>query len=58
MEDFGDRNEKVLEMWSSVKSNQISPVVYAVIALILVLIAALIIFSVQMRKNKRRRRRG
>lgn len=57
MEDFGDRNEKVLEMWSSVKSNQISPVVYAVIALILVLIAALVIFSVQKRKNKRRRRR-
>ena len=57
MEDFGDRNEKVLEMWSSVKSNQISPVVYAVIALILVLIAALVIFSVQKRKSKRRRRR-
>lgn len=55
MEDFGDRNEKVLEMWSRVKSNDISPITYVLMAVILLIVGAVIVASVKS-KNLRRRR--
>ena len=54
MEDFGDRNEKVLEMWSSVKSNQITPLAYVMMAFIMLLFVAAVFVSVR-RKARRRR---
>ena len=55
MEDFGDRNEKVLEMWSKVKSNSVSALSYVTMGLIIFLIAAAAVFN-QHKKNIRRRR--
>ncbi len=55
MEDFGERNEKVLEMWSEVKSNSVSALSYFTFALIAVLLSTFFIFN-QRKKNIRRRR--
>ncbi len=55
MEDFGDRNEKVLEMWSKVKSNSVSALSYVTMGLVIFLIAAAAVFN-QHKKNIRRRR--
>lgn len=55
MEDFGDRNELVLEMWSKVKSNEISAISYITIVMIL-LFVFFIIFTRINKKVKRKRR--
>lgn len=59
MEDFGDRNEKVLEMWSSVKSNEMSATTYVLMAVVILIILVLLFLGVRnkQRRNKRRRRR-
>lgn len=59
MEDFGDRNEKVLEMWSSVKSNEMSATTYVLMAVVILIILALLFFGIRnkQKRNKRRRRR-
>ena len=55
MEDFGDRNEFVLEMWSRVKSNNISAISYATIVIIVLMLAG-VIFTRVNKKIKRRKR--
>lgn len=59
MEDFGDRNEKVLEMWSSVKSNEMTAMAYVLIAVVIVIVLFLLFVGIKnkQRKNRRRRRR-
>ena len=59
MEDFGERNQKVLEMWSSVKSNEMSAVTYVLMAAVVLIIFVLLFFGIRnkQRKNRRRRRR-
>lgn len=59
MEDFGDRNEKVLEMWSSVKSNEMSATTYVLMAVVILIILALLFFGIRnkQKRDKRRRRR-
>lgn len=57
MEDFGDRNELVLEMWSEVKSNDLSPIVYvAMIGLIIIVAVFALFFVFGKRKHGKRRR--
>ncbi len=55
MEDFGERNQAVLEMWSQVKSNNISVFSYVMMAF-LALIAILMMVSSIRRKLKKKRR--
>ena len=55
MEDFGDKNQAVLEMWSIVKSNNISAFSYVMMAF-LALMAILMAVSTIRRKIKKRRR--
>ncbi len=55
MEDFGDRNEAVLEMWSKVKSNNITAFSY-VMMVFLVLVAAFMLTSSIKKKLKKKRR--
>ncbi len=55
MEDFGDRNQKVLEMWSVVKANKISTLSYIMMAVLLAF-AILLLASTIKRKLKKRRR--
>ena len=59
MEDFGDRNEKVLEMWSSVKSNEMTAMTYVLMAVVFVIVLFLLFVGIKnkQRKNRRRRRR-
>lgn len=55
MEDFGERNQAVLEMWSQVKSNNISAFSYIMMAF-LALVAILMVVSAIRRKLKKKRR--
>lgn len=55
MEDFGSKNQAVLEMWSIVKSNNISAFSYVMMAF-LALIALLMVVSTVRRKLKKRKR--
>ncbi len=56
MEDFGDRNQRVLEMWSQVKSNHITAFSYVMMGVLALLLVAMITRSIH-RKLKRRRRK-
>lgn len=58
MQDFGDRNEAVLEMWSTVKSNDISGAPYVFMILFMLFLLAMVIMSVRRKRMKRRRRRN
>lgn len=57
MEDFGDRNQKVLEMWSVVKSNNISTFSYIMMVFLAVMLVIMITTSVRRRLKKYRRRK-
>ncbi len=56
MEDFGEQNQKVLEMWSVVKGNRISALSYVMMA-VLSLLAIFMLYSAIRRKMKKRRTR-
>ncbi len=55
MEDFGERNQAVLEMWTQVKSNNISAFSYVMMAFLAV-VAIFMVVSSGKRKLKRKRR--
>lgn len=55
MEDFGDSNQAVLEMWSQVKSNNITAFSYVMMAVLGILLILMIVRSIK-RKLKRRKR--
>lgn len=55
MEDFGDRNQKVLEMWSVVKSNNISAFSYVMMAVLAVVAIFMLISSIRRKIKKRKR---
>lgn len=55
MEDFGDRNEAVLEMWTKVKSNNITVLSYVMMA-VLAIVAILMLTSSIRRKIKKKKR--
>ena len=55
MEDFGDRNEDVLEMWTKVKSNNITAFSYFMMAF-LALVAAFMLTSTVRKKIKKKKR--
>ncbi len=55
MEDFGDRNEAVLEMWSKVKSNNITAFSY-VMMVFLALVAVFMLTSSIKKKLKKKKR--
>ena len=57
MEDFGDRNEPVLEMWSSVKSNDISGAPYVFMILFMLALLVMVIMSIRKKRMKKRGRR-
>lgn len=55
MEDFGDKNQMVLEMWSVVKSNNISTFSYIMMVFIALLMIFMITSSIRRRLKKKRR---
>ncbi len=57
MEDFGDRNQSVLEMWSVVKSNRVSAFSYIMMAVLAILAIAMFINTARRKLKKRRRMR-
>ncbi len=58
MEDFGDKNRDVLKMWSSFKSNSLSPVAIILLVLIgLTAVTAYVVYLVNNAKKKARRRK-
>ena len=56
MEDFGDRNEKVLQMWSIVKSNNISAFSYVMMAMLALMAIGMIVSSIKRKLKKKKRR--
>ncbi len=57
MEDFGDKNQAVLEMWTQVKSNNISAFSYFMMAFLALVAAAMITNTVKRKMKKKRRLR-
>jgi spermidine/putrescine transport system substrate-binding protein len=57
MEDFGEKNHAVLEMWSIVKSNNISAFSYVMMAVLAVMAVLMIVSAVRRKAKKRRMRR-
>lgn len=59
MEDFGERNQAVLEMWSVVKSNNISAFSYVMMAVLLLMASAMVASTIRrkLKKKKRMKRR-
>ena len=57
MEDFGDRNEAVLEMWSKVKSNNITAFSYVMMAFLALVAAFMLTSSIKKKLKKKRRMR-
>ena len=57
MEDFGDKNQAVLEMWSQVKSNNITAFSYVMMAVLFVLLIVMVTRSIKRRIKKRKRMR-
>ena len=45
MQDFGDRNEEVLEMWINVKANKASPWLLSSLVLFVLLVVGFILYS-------------
>ena len=57
MEDFGERNQAVLEMWTRVKSNNISTFSYVMMAVLALMAAAMITSAIRRKIKKKKRRR-
>lgn len=57
MEDFGGKNQAVLEMWSQVKSNNITAFSYVMMAVLFVLLVLMMTRSIKRRLRKRKRMR-
>ena len=57
MEDFGDQNQKVLEMWSVVKANKISALSYIMMAILGILAVVMLVTTIRRKMKKRRRMR-
>ncbi len=57
MEDFGDQNQKVLEMWSVVKGNPISALSYIMMAVFSLLAIFMFVMTIRRRMRARRRTR-
>ena len=57
MEDFGDRNQAVLEMWSVVKSNNVSAFSYVMMAVLFIMMIAMIASTIRRKTKKKRRMR-
>ena len=57
MEDFGDRNEAVLEMWSKVKSNNITAFSYVMMAFLALVAAFMLTSSIKKKLKKKKRMR-
>lgn len=56
MEDFGDRNEKVLQMWSIVKSNTVSAFSYVMMVIIALMAIGMIVSTIRRKLKKKKRR--
>ena len=57
MEDFGEQNQKVLEMWSEVKANKISALSYIMMVLFGILAIVMLVTTIRRKMKKRRRMR-
>ena len=57
MEDFGERNQAVLEMWSQVKSNNISVFSYVMMAFLALIAIFMLVSSIKRKLKKKRRMR-
>ena len=57
MEDFGDRNEAVLEMWSKVKSNNITAFSYVMMVFLAFVAVFMLTSSIKKKLKKKRRMR-
>jgi len=57
MEDFGERNEAVLEMWTKVKSNTITAFSYCMMGFLAVLAIFMLISAIRRKSRKKRIRR-
>lgn len=57
MEDFGDRNQSVLEMWSLVKANNVSTASYIMMVILTFLAIAMFVSTIKRKLRKRRRMR-
>ena len=58
MRDFGDKNRAVLKMWSSFKSNTLSPIAYVLLAIIVLSIVIVYVIHLvnKAKKNARRKK--
>ena len=57
MEDFGEQNQKVLEMWSEVKANKVSTLSYVMMVLLGILAIVMLVTTIRRKMKKRRRMR-
>ncbi|HOF65736.1 MAG TPA: extracellular solute-binding protein [Bacilli bacterium] len=58
MKDFGDQNQKVVEMWTRIRSTKMSPVMIVLLVTVPVVAVGLVIYFVlRNKKNKRHQRR-
>lgn len=53
MEDFGDKNEAVLEMWANFKANELTPLTWAFVIIIASIALAVMIHSSIKQRNRR-----
>ena len=53
MEDFGDQNQAVLEMWANFKSNELTPLTWATVIVIVLLTAIWLVHSSIKQRNRR-----
>lgn len=57
MEDFGDRNEKVIEMWIQIKANPTSPWVWILIGVVVIAVGGFVIYKSSSKKARKSRTR-
>ena len=57
MEDFGEQNQKVLEMWSEVKGNKLTAFSYMLMVCLSALAVYMLISAIRRKRKKRRRMR-
>ena len=53
MEDFGDQNQAVLEMWANFKSNELTPLTWATVIVLAVLALVWMVRSGIKQRNRR-----
>ena len=53
MEDFGDKNDAVLEMWANFKANELSPLTWAFVIILAIIALSWMVYSGIKQRNRR-----